>query len=115
MNILRRGPVSAAALCVVFATASLSAAQPDPRFDPSTGRDLANWPPSPQFQYKHLRLVIDIPDMNAPFFTGTATHTVSPVGAARSALTLSAGSGITVKAIRIGGRAAAYTHEKGVL
>jgi aminopeptidase N len=62
-----------------------------------------------------MRLAIDIPDMNAPFFSGVQTLTVIPIGMARSSLRLDAGPGITVKAVRSGGRPATYTHEQSVL
>ena len=44
----------------------------DPRIDPLTGRDLANWPPDRDFDHRHLKLEIDIPDMEVPQFAATA-------------------------------------------
>lgn len=47
-----------------------------PAFDPVTGRDLSTYPPSPVVDFIHMRLEIDIPDMNTPRLTAVQTLTL---------------------------------------
>jgi hypothetical protein len=64
-----------ARLLVALACVGLSlplVAQPipeDPRIDSDTGRELANYPPPRHFDFEHMRLEIDIPDMEEPAFS----------------------------------------------
>src|SRR5690348_3944835 len=49
-------------------------------FDPDTGRSLLTFPPHPLVDFGHMKLVIDIPDMNTPRFAAVQTLTVKAVG-----------------------------------
>lgn len=90
-------------------------AQVDPRIDPASGRHLAVWPPSVQFDYRHMTLVIDIPDMGKPFMTATETLTVVPIGSARQMMRLDCGEKIKIRNVTESGREVAFTHEGSVL
>lgn len=79
--------VAAAAVIFPFSSGSLA----DPlRFDASTGADARNYPADPQADFEHMRLQIDIPDMNAPMFTAVETLTFSSLGAPMRTLSLDA-------------------------
>ncbi len=43
------------------------------RWNASTGQDLLNFPPDRVVDFEHMRLELDIPDMNSPTLTGKAT------------------------------------------
>ena len=63
------------ALLAAVARAGPASAQPfgdpdDPRIDAETGRDISHWPHPRPFDHLHMRLELDIPDMNVPQLTG---------------------------------------------
>lgn len=60
------------------------------RYDPDTGRDNLNYAPSRVVDYDHMKLVVDIPDMNSPALTATEELTFTPLGADLAVLTLNA-------------------------
>ncbi|MBL8759144.1 MAG: M1 family metallopeptidase [Phycisphaerae bacterium] len=91
------------------------AAKPDPRFDPVTGRSLANWPPAPLFDHEHLLLDIDIADMEAQAFTATASLRVRPLGRERREIALHAGDNLTISAVTVNGTPARFEHRDGRL
>jgi len=59
-------------------------------YDPETGRSLLTYPPHPMVDFGHMKLVIDIPDMNTPRLAAVQTLTVSAIGQPVSLLTLDA-------------------------
>src|SRR5262245_30240981 len=61
-----------------------------PGFDQDTGRDLWTYPPHPIVSYQHMKLAMDIPDMNTPRFSAVQSLTVKPIAGPVSALTLDA-------------------------
>lgn len=108
---MRTLPILLAALALAapcFTTTTLA----DPRFDAQTGRDLANYPPSVFFDHKHLKLTLDIPDVENAAFDGVATLTTSPIGIARSTLTLNARKTMAFSKVTVNGEPAAFTQDK---
>ena len=103
--------IATAALLAALATTALA----DPRFDQSTGRNLANYAPSPFFDHKHLKLNLDIPDIETAAFDGVATLTTTPIGVARSSLTLNARKTLTFSAVKVNGSPATFTHQNQLL
>lgn len=99
------------AIAALLACAALAPALAEPRFNPETGRNLANYPPSVFFDHKHLKLALDIPDIETPALDGVATLTTTPIGVARSSITLDARASITVTLVKVNGKAAPFTHE----
>lgn len=83
-----------------------------------SGADAANYPPPRHFDHLHMRLVIDIPDMEARALSAEQTLTVTPIGRARSELVLNA-DGMKIQSVmRTDGRsrrAARFEHADGVL
>lgn len=79
---------------VLVCGAAAAVARPDdtpkpvPGYDAETGRDLWAYPPHPLADYGHMKLVIDIPDMNTPRMSAVQTLTLRPVGRALSSLSL---------------------------
>ncbi len=59
-------------------------------FDEATGRDLLNYPPHRFADHVHMRLEIDIPDMNTPVAHARQTLTLRPIGRPMSRLALDA-------------------------
>ncbi|MFT3684569.1 MAG: hypothetical protein QM783_06500 [Phycisphaerales bacterium] len=101
-----------------IALAALALAAPafaDPRFDDKTGRSLAKYAPSVFFDHKHLKLNLDIPDIETAAFDGVATLTTSPIGVARSTLTLNARHTMTFSKVTVNGEAATFTQENDLL
>ncbi len=88
----------------------------DPRIDATTGRDVANYAPARHFDHLHMRLAIDIPDMEKRSFTAEETLTVTPIGKARSELVLNA-KDIKIESVTLGakGKPLSFTHEQGLL
>ena len=83
----------------------------DRRIDPPTGRDLAHWPPSPQFDYRHMRLAIDIPDIQQARFSALETLKVTAVGNRRPTMRLDAGPGIDIKRVLRNGAVTPFRRE----
>lgn len=106
------------ALTIVLACGlSCSVLADDPRIDDATGRDTANYPPPRHFDHLHMRLAIDIPDMDKRFLTAEQTLTVTPIGKARSQLVLNSKE-VKIESVTLGGakpRALPFTHEAGKL
>lgn len=74
------------------AKASVAEAEPgpDPRIDPATGRERAVYPPPRHFEHLHMRLEIDIPNMNEPRFRARQVLTLAATGSPRQELILDA-------------------------
>jgi aminopeptidase N len=79
--------------------------------DRATGRSLANRPPDPAFDHRHMRLEVDIPDLNKPSLTGRQTLDLSPIGRPRDQVILDARSTLTIHAVRVDGKPAEFTHD----
>lgn len=100
-----RRPAAACGLAFCLGFTNLAAAQEtDPRIDPSTGRDVAVYPPDPLFDYRHMLLEINIPTMSEPKFDATETLTARAVGSPRAEMKLRAGPGLTFSTITVNGR-----------
>ncbi len=87
----------------------------DPRLDPATGRNLANWPRPTFFDHQHLRLEIDIADMEAQQFTAIATLRVQAIGLPRERLVLDAGDNLTIREVSVARAAARFEHANAKL
>ena len=85
---------------------------PDPRIDADTGRDKRVWPPDLLFDYKHLRLSVNIPNMARAAIRGNVALTAAPIAIARSSMTLDAGPGLSISRVLVGGEAAKFEHDK---
>ena len=105
--------------CLVMGLAG-SALASDPRVDASTGRDVANYPPPRHFDHLHMRLAIDIPNMEDRTFTAVQSLTLTPIGKVRESLVLNA-RGMKIDSVSIAGRGGQparplrFTHEKRLL
>jgi aminopeptidase N len=92
-------------------------ARPDDPADPNSGKDPAHYPPDRHFDFRHLRLDLDLGDMTAPRLNATATYTLAATGSTRSQVRLDArsldslGNGITIKSIKAKGRLAKFAHD----
>ncbi|MBX3359532.1 MAG: M1 family metallopeptidase [Phycisphaeraceae bacterium] len=106
---------AAMALAVVIGGVAPSWGQTDPRIDPKTGQDRGVYPPDVLFEFQHVRLDIEIPDMSRAQFTAKETLTIAPLGWARSALTLDAGPGLTISAVSLNGVPVAFTKGRHTL
>lgn len=62
----------------------------DQRYEAATGRDLRNYAPDRLVDFLHMRLDIDIPDMNKPNLTARQTLTVKAIAQSVEALALDA-------------------------
>ena len=60
------------------------------RVEPGTGRDLRNYAPSRPADIRHMKLAIDIPDMNTPRLSAKQTLTLAAVGRELAMLPLNA-------------------------
>ncbi|MDP1661526.1 MAG: M1 family aminopeptidase [Phycisphaerales bacterium] len=100
---------------VLMALPITAPAQADPRIDDQTGRCLANYPPSVFFDHKHIKLTIDIPDIENAAFDGVATLTTSPIGAPQGSLTLDARKTMTFSKVTVNGSAATFSHTDDLL
>lgn len=112
------GRVSAllgAVIGAVVLVGAPAAAQPGTLVDRDTGRSLLNWPPPTHFDHQHGKLEIDIPSMDEPEFSATLTLTLAATGTDRDHIRLDAGAMLTIKSVRVGGRAQSFTHADGDL
>src|ERR1700754_3986363 len=82
-----------------------------PRVDAETGRDLANFPPHPLFDYVHMRLTMDIADMEAQTFRGEESLAAVAIGVPRERMVLDAGPGMAIESVYVDGLKAKFTHE----
>ncbi|HZW08057.1 MAG TPA: M1 family metallopeptidase [Phycisphaerales bacterium] len=108
-------PTLRAAAATLFLSAAAATALSQQRFDPETGRNLANYPPSVFFDHKHLKLTLDIPDIETAAFDGVATLTTTPIGVARSSITLNARKTLSFSKVTVGGEPASFVHENDLL
>jgi len=69
------------ARCTLILFAATALGEPDPtlRIDVDTGRDLKNYAPHRFADFHHMRLEIDIPDMNVPTFDARSVLTLEPI------------------------------------
>jgi len=97
---------------VLLPAAAVVAAQPDPtlRIDEATGRDILNYAPHRLVDFTHMRLEIDIPDMNAPRFKATSTLSFEPIAEPVSELPLDAHY-LTIRSIQAQGHSVDWTHD----
>jgi aminopeptidase N len=98
--------VAVSGVCGVFlcsAMAGAGAERRDGRIDPETGRQLANFPPDRHFDHLHLRLEMDIADIEGQAFSAVQRLRIRAIGRERSRLVLDAGPAITVESVRVGG------------
>lgn len=103
-------------LCIApLASAKDSEPNNDPRIDPTTGRDTANWPLSPNFDHLHMKLDMTFPDMSEASFTATQTLTLAARGTPRSTVSLRAGPGIEVQSVTIAGQPVDFTKSRDLL
>src|SRR5690606_6454034 len=79
-------------------------------FDPETGRDLLNYPRDRVVDHQHMKLVIDIPDMNVPRASAVQTLTVNAIGAPVQQLTLDAKL-LEIKGLESPGRTVRHQHD----
>ncbi len=79
----------------------------DPRIDPHTGRQLSTWQPSPQFDYQHMRLELDFPDLSKPTLVGKETLTAIALGKPRETMRLDAKK-IGVRSVQVGRKPAKF-------
>lgn len=91
------------------------AGEPDPRYDAATGQSRAHYPLSPWFDFKHMKLVMEFPNIDVPMFSAVETLTVEPVGVPRSTLRVDAGPGIDVESVRVRGRTVRTRRDVGNL
>lgn len=84
--------------------------QLDPRINSSTGRDRRVWPPDRNFDHIHLRLEIDIADMDEARMEVVQTLTLSAIGTDRRELVLRAGEKIQITQVTRNDRQQAFTH-----
>lgn len=86
----------------------------DPRID-AAGRAIATFPPDRHFDHLHMRLEIDIPDMEAKRFSATQTLTLAAIGSVRTRLVLDAREKMKIESVSVGAQAARFRHADGVL
>jgi aminopeptidase N len=79
-------------------------------FDPATGRDLLNYARHRHVDHQHMKLVIDIPDMNVPRATAVQTLTVNAIGTPVETLTLDARL-LEIAGVSSPGREVAHEHD----
>lgn len=79
-------------------------------FDPDTGRALLNFPPDRVVDYRHMRLEIDIDDMNDPRFDAVQRLRFVPIAETTETLRLDAHL-MTVRGVSMRGRELGFTHD----
>ena len=79
-------------------------------WDPETGRDLLNYPPDRIVDHQHMRLEIDIPDMNVPRASAVQTLTVTAIGTPTASLTLDARL-LDIRSVTSPGRRVTHEHD----
>jgi aminopeptidase N len=82
------------------ASAGLDLSFDEIRMEPGTARDLRNFAPDRPADFKHMKLAIDIPDMNTPRFSATQTYTLAPLARPLSSLSLNADQ-LLIKSVAI--------------
>lgn len=99
-------------ISVALALASTSAAQsqrerPRDSFDAATGRNLLNYPPHRGADIEHIRLEIDIPDMNVPKLNVRETVRFAPIAGPVQVLPLN-GSLLKISSASSAGRSVKF-------
>ncbi len=102
------------ALTILYTFAGVSQGQPAPdpatpsrrnpvdlRIDEATGRENNRYPPHRLFDFQHMTLDLDIPDMGKAFLTATETLVFTPIAQARESITLDC-KGPNVRTARLG-------------
>ncbi|MFN0133655.1 MAG: M1 family aminopeptidase [Phycisphaerales bacterium] len=79
-------------------------------FDPASGRDLRVFPPSPVVDFLHMKLAIDISDMNSPRLSAVQTLSVRPIAAPVASLSLDARL-LEIASVNSPGRACRFSHD----
>lgn len=105
---------------------SLAAAQPeepkpvetpkastDPRID-KDGRLIAAWPVSPWFDFQHMKLDIDIPDINKAELSAVETLRMTALGRRRDTIRLDC-NGPDIKEVKLGGTKLPFNVQDKVL
>jgi len=95
-------------------SATAATAADDPRID-QDGRAAGVWAPPRHFDHLHMRLEIDIPDMESKRFTALQTLKVKAQGSIRSRLVLNAREKVKIEAVTVNGAAAKFAHADGHL
>ncbi len=83
----------------------------DLAFDAATGRDLTHDAPDSDFEHRHFRLEVEIPDPAVARLTGRATLTLAALGRARDRVRLDARRSLTVRAVTVDGQPARFGHD----
>ncbi len=73
----------------------------DARIDAASGRQIATWRPSPGFDYQHMRLELDFPDLSVPKLTGHETLSAIALGRPRDQMRLDA-QGMNIRRVSLG-------------
>lgn len=89
-------------------TATYDAAVSKLMYDPATGRDLANWPASTQFDHRHMKLEMVIADMNATQAACRATIELASLGKPRTQVRFDA-AGLKVTSVSLDSTVLKYT------
>lgn len=82
----------------------------DPRFDPLTGRNGSVWPPDRPWDHEHVRIELDIADLESKTFRGVVELRARAVGTARASMMLDAGASLSVDSVRVNGLPARFAH-----
>jgi aminopeptidase N len=103
-------------LAIISCLAPVALAQKsDIRIDVKSGRSLAQYPPAVSFDHQHMKLAMDIPDVEVAAFSGVMTLTSRAVGNPQRVMDLDARSTITIQQITIDGQPATFTHSDDLL
>jgi aminopeptidase N len=85
-----------------------------PAFNAETGKDLGTYPPNPVVDFIHMKLVLDIPDMNTPRASVEQTLTVAALSKPVGSLTLNAHL-LEIADVKCEGHAAKFTTDGGTI
>lgn len=99
--------------CIIAAQARAGKDPSDPRID-QDGRSTSVWPISPQFDYLHMTLRLDIPDMGTARLTGEQNLRLVALGRARERVRLDC-AGPKVTQVRLGRDRLPFTIDHDVL
>lgn len=89
----------------------LPALAEDPRIFPETGRPVATWRPAVQFDFLHMKLEIDFPDLGVPVLVGRETLTARAVGKPRDQIRLDAVK-MNIRSVTMGGKPLAFAYDQ---
>jgi aminopeptidase N len=96
--------------CVLSRPARGQDAQPDPRFDPQTGRSTLNFAPDAPFDHQHMTLEVTIPDMRDATINGIATIASLCRTTWTGQIAFDARETISVHRVTIDGRPTTFRH-----